>query len=95
MINCAAFLRSLANIVLVLVLQKLTLRHVNTDQCLGKPALHDKETPSLGQYCGNSFNVGWGFLHSIYPTLLDSSRHRVKSMFLRNTALDHNGSLTY
>ncbi|XP_025093497.1 polypeptide N-acetylgalactosaminyltransferase 13-like isoform X2 [Pomacea canaliculata] len=32
--------------------QLLTLRHVNTDQCLGKASVHDKETPSLGPCTG-------------------------------------------
>ncbi|XP_076461431.1 polypeptide N-acetylgalactosaminyltransferase 1-like isoform X1 [Babylonia areolata] len=32
--------------------QRLTLRHINTDQCLGKSTLHDKEAPSLGPCTG-------------------------------------------
>lgn len=38
--------------------QKLTLRHINTDQCLGKPALHDKESPSLGP-CTEELSQQW------------------------------------
>ncbi|XP_071102414.1 polypeptide N-acetylgalactosaminyltransferase 13-like isoform X1 [Haliotis cracherodii] len=33
-------------------LETLTLRHVNTGLCLGKPAVHDSGTPSLGECTG-------------------------------------------
>ncbi|KAK7110402.1 polypeptide N-acetylgalactosaminyltransferase 1-like isoform X2 [Littorina saxatilis] len=38
--------------------QKLTLRHVNTDQCLGKAPIHDKEAPSLGP-CTAELSQQW------------------------------------
>ncbi|KAK7479267.1 hypothetical protein BaRGS_00029515, partial [Batillaria attramentaria] len=38
--------------------QHLTLRHVNTDQCLGTPSLHDREVPSLGP-CTGELSQQW------------------------------------